>query len=176
MKKINSILYLIDKFRNYITKSRFLLINKVVLISYSGGQDSSCLIIFLMLLKRQLSLLFEVIYCNHFWSLNNLYDGLHIFKLSFSLNKKTIFALNIKKNFTEKLARLWRYSTIYRVSQFYSYKVILTAHTQTDRIETFFLNLFRSSSKDGLSVFTNNRIIISKSAKEIFLSENDLDF
>lgn len=176
MKKINSILYLIDKFRNFITKSNFLLIDKVVLISYSGGQDSSCLIILLILLKKQLSLLFEIIYCNHFWSLNSLYDSLHTFKLSYFLNKKAIIALNIKKNFTEKLARLWRYSTIYRVSQFYTYKVVLTAHTQTDKIETFFLNLFRSSSKDGLSVFTNNRIIISKSTKEIFLSENDLHF
>ena len=176
MKKINSILYLINKFRNFITKSNFLLVNKVVLISYSGGQDSSAFLILLMLLKKQLSLFFEIIYCNHFWSLNSLHDSLHTFKLSYILNKKTIFALNIKKNFTEKLARLWRYSTIYRVSQFYDYKVILTAHTQTDRIETFFLNLFRSSSKDGFSIFTNNRIIISKSTKEIFLSENDLDF
>ena len=176
MKKINSILYLINKFRNFITRSNFLLINKVILVSYSGGQDSGCLIILLMFLKKQLSLFFEIIYCNHFWSLNSLYDSLHIFKLSFFFNKRGIFALNIKKNFTEKLARLWRYSTIYRVSQFYNYKVILTAHTQTDRIETFFLNLFRSSSKDGLSIFTNNRTIISKSTKEIFLSENDLDF
>ena len=176
MKKINSILYLIDKFRNFITKSNLLLINNVNLISYSGGQDSSCLRILLILLKKQLSVFFEIIYCNHFWSLNSLYDNLHTFKLSFSLNKKIIFALNIKKNFTEKLARLWRYSTIYRVSQFYNCEVILTAHTQTDRIETFFLNLFRSSSKDGFSMFTNNRIIINKSTKEIFLSENDLDF
>lgn len=176
MKKINSVLYLIDKFRDFITKSNLLLINKVVLVSYSGGQDSNCLIILLIILKNQLSLFFELIYCNHFWSLNSLYASLHTFKLSFSLNKKTIFALDIKKNFTEKLARLWRYSTIYRISQFYNYKVILTAHTQTDRIETFFLNLFRSSSKDGLSIFTNDRIIISKSTKEIFLSENDLDF
>ena len=176
MKKINSILQLINHFRNFIIKSNFLLINKVVLVSYSGGQDSSCLIILLMLLKRQLSLLFEVIYCNHFWSLNSLYNSLYTFKLGFNLNKKTIFAINIKKNFTEKLARLWRYSTIYRVSQFYNCTIVLTAHTQTDRIETFFLNLFRSSSKDGFSVFTNKRIIISKSTKEIFLSENDLDF
>ena len=176
MKKISSILQLVDSFRNFITKSNLLLINKVVLISSSGGQDSSCLIILLSLLKKQLSLLFDIIYCNHIWSLNSLYDSLHIFKLSFSLSKKTIFALNTKKKFTEKLARLWRYSTIYRVSQFYNYTVVLTAHTQTDRIETFFLNLFRSSSKDGLSIFTDNRIIISKSTKEIFLSESDLDF
>ena len=138
MRKINSILQLINNFRNFIIKSNFLLMNKVVLLSYSGGQDSSCLLVLLILLKRQLSYLFEIIYCNHIWSLNNLYDGLHIFKLSFSLNKRTIFTLNIKKYFTEKLARLWRYSIIYRTSQFYNYTVVLTAHTQTDRIETFF--------------------------------------
>ena len=176
MKKINSILQLINNFRSFIIKSNYLIINQSVLLSYSGGQDSSCLVILLILLKRQLSLSFEIIYCNHTWSISSLYNSLNIFKLSFSLKKKTIFALNIKKNFTEKLARLWRYSTIYRASQFYKNTVVLTAHTQTDRIETFFLNLFRSSSKDGFSIFTHNRIIISKSTKEIFLSEDDLNF
>lgn len=175
MKKINSILYLINKFRIFIIESNLLLIKKAVLISFSGGQDSSCLIIFLIILKRQLSLLFEIICCNHFWNLSSLYDILYIFKFSFSLNKKSIFVLNIRKDFTEKSARLWRYSTIYRVSQFYNYTVVLTAHTQTDRIETFFLNLLRSSSKEGLSVFSSNHLIISKSTKEIFLAENDLD-
>ena len=175
MNKISSILHLVNTFRIFIIKKNFLLIKTAALISFSGGQDSSCLIILLLILKRQLSLLFTTIYCNHFWNLSSLYDILHIFKFSFSLNKKSIFALNIKKNFTEKSARLWRYSTIYRVSQFYSYTVVLTAHTQTDRIETFFLNLFRSSSKDGLSIFATNRRIISKSTKQIFLSENDLD-
>ena len=175
MNKINSILDLINMFFNFVKKSNFFLIKKIVLVSFSGGQDSSCLVILLLILKRQLSLLFEIIYCNHFWSLNSLYEILHIFKFSFSLNKKSIFVLNIKKKFTEKSSRLWRYSTIYRVSQFYDNTVVLTAHTQTDRIETFFLNLLRSSSKDGLSTFSSNRFIISKSTKEIFLSENDLD-
>nr|ANG44456.1 hypothetical chloroplast RF62 [Ostreobium sp. OS1B] len=174
MNKINSILSLINKFRIFIINSNFLLIKKEILISFSGGQDSICLLILLILLQRQLSLYFEMIYCNHLWSFNSLYTLLHIFKINFNLNKKAIFALNIKKKFTEKSARLWRYSTLYRVSQFYNYQVVLTAHSQTDKIETFFLNLFRSSSKEGLSVFASNRIIISKSTKEIFLSENDL--
>ena len=176
MNKIQSILDLINTFRIFIKKSNFFLIEKVVLISFSGGQDSSCLVILCLILKRQLSLLFEIIYCGHFWNLNSLYETLHTFKLSFSLNKKSIFALNTKKKFTEKSARLWRYSTIYRVSQFYKNTLVLTAHTQTDRIETFFLNLLRSSGKDGLSTFSSNRFIISKSTKEIFLSENDLKF
>ena len=175
MSTINSILDLINKLRIFIIESNFLLMKKAALISFSGGQDSSCLIVMLIILKKQLSLSFEIIYCNHFWNLNSLYAFLHIFKYSFSLNRKAIFAFNIKKNYTEKSARLWRYSIIYRVSQFYTYKVVLTAHTQTDRIETLFLNLFRSSSKDGLSVFSSNRLIMSKSTKEIFLSENDLD-
>ena len=175
MNRINSILDLINKFRISVVESNFLLIKKKALVSFSGGQDSSCLIVLLIVLKKQLSLSFEMIYCNHFWNLNSLYILLHIFKVSFTLSKKIIFALNIKKNFTEKSARLWRYSTLYRVAQFYNYKAILTAHTQTDRIETLLLNLFRGSSKEGLSVFSSNRFIISRSTKEIFLSESDLN-
>ena len=159
MNKINSILALINKFRSFIIKSNLLFIKKNILISFSGGQDSTCLLVLLILLKKQLSLHFEMIYCNHLWN----------------LNKNIILAINIKKNFTEKSARLWRYSIIYRTSQFYNYEIILTAHTKTDQIETLLLNLFRGSSKDGLSIFSNNRFLVSKSTKEIFLSKKDLN-
>lgn len=175
MNKINSILELINKFRSFIIKSNFIFIKKNILISFSGGQDSTCLLILLILLKKQLSLYFEMIYCNHLWNLNNLYKLSHVFKISFNLNKNIILAINIKKIFTEQSARLWRYSIIYRTSQFYNYEIILTAHTKTDQIETLLLNLFRGSSKDGLSIFSSNRFLASKSTKEIFLSKKDLN-
>ena len=175
MSKINSILYLINKMRDYIININSSLIQKNILISFSGGQDSTCLILLLIILKEQLCLYFEMIYCNHLWNLNNLYKFGHIIKIGFNLQKNIIFAFNSKKIFTEKLARIWRYSILYRTSHFYNYKIIVTAHTKTDQIETLLLNLFRGSGKKGLSIFSNNRFLMNKSTKEIFLSENDLN-
>ena len=97
MNKITSILDLINRFRIFLLKLNFLIVKKTVLISFSGGQDSSCLIILLMLLEKQLHLFFEMIYCNHLWNLTSLYTFSHIFKVSFNLSKNAIFVVNKKK-------------------------------------------------------------------------------
>ena len=178
MKNIKSSITLVNNFRNFIIKLNFLLIKltrKNVLIAFSGGQDSICLIILIFQLAYQFNLYFNIILCNHFWSLENLYKLSHACKVSFIFNKKIFFALAIKKNFTEKNARFWRYSLIYRISQFYSYEITLTGHTKTDQIETLLLNLFRGSSKSGLSIFFHSHFLMNKSTKEIFLSERDFN-
>lgn len=175
MIKINSILELINNLRISIIKLNPLFLNKNTLVSFSGGQDSICLLLLLLILKKQLSLGFELIYCGHLWDLNSLYKFLHISKLSFNLDKEIIFTITPNKIFNENSARNWRYSTIYRTSQFYNHKIILTAHTRTDQIETLLLNLFRGTSKEGLSIFSNHQFITSKSIKENFLSEDDLN-
>ena len=175
MSKINSILDLINKLRIFIIKLNPLFLKENALVSFSGGQDSTCLLLLLLILKRQLSLGFELIYCGHLWDVNSLYRFLHISKLSFNLDKNIIFTITSKRIFNERSARNWRYSTIYRTSQFYNHKIVLTAHTQTDQIETLLLNLFRGTSKGGLSIFSNDQFITGKSIKQNFLSEDDLN-
>lgn len=173
MTKIRSSINLVNSFFTLIREWK-LLLTKKFLISFSGGQDSICLIILITQLVRQLNLCYAIIYCNHFWTSKNLYQLYHITKVSFSFDK-VFFSLIPQKQFNEKDARLWRYSLIYRVSQFYNYKIIVTAHTQTDQIETFLLNLFRGSSTKGLSIFHRDQFLTSNSLKSIFLSERELN-
>ena len=174
MKKIKSSIILVNKFRNFVLQLNFLLKNSI-LLSFSGGQDSICLILLLLQLVGQFNFNFGTIYCNHIWGFNSLCSISHTGKVNFIFNKNFFFVISTKKIFSEKCARFWRYLSVCRVAQFYNYKMIVTGHTKTDQIETLLLNLFRGSGKMGLSVFTNFNFIKNKSPKQIFLSENELN-
>ena len=125
MRRIKTSLVLINRIRNFIIKTNLIIYNRNILIAFSGGQDSICLIIFFIQLTRQFNFYFGLIYCNHLWNLNSLYKLSHLLKISFNLSKNFFFTIVTKKKFTEKNARIWRYLTIYRISQFYRYEVIL---------------------------------------------------
>ena len=175
MKKIKTSLLLINRIRSFIIKANSIISNRNILISFSGGQDSICLMVLFLQLARQFDLYFGLVYCNHLWTLNSLYKFPHILKIIFNISKNSFFAIATKKKFNEKNSRIWRYFTLYRISQFYSYKVVATGHTRTDQVETLLLNLFRSAGKNGVKVFLTNEFIMNKSTKKIFLSEEDLN-
>ena len=145
------------------------------LIAFSGGQDSLFLIILMLQFIHQFNSYFGLIYCNHLWHLSNLYKLSHLLKIDFIINKSLFFSITSKKYFTEKKARIWRYSITYRVSQFYNYPVIFTGHTLTDQAETLLLNLFRSSSKDGVTSLFLKQFITNKILKNVFLSKQKLN-
>ena len=175
MKKHTSSLSLVNKFRNFIIKKNLILPKNELLIAFSGGQDSICLIILIIQLMNQFNLYFGISYCLHLWSITNFYNLSHLLKFSFVIDIKAFFPLAIHKGFTEANARSWRYSVIYRISLFYNYKILMTGHNLTDQTETLLLNLFRGSGKKGVVNMVHDQFLFNKSIKKIFLPLVDLN-
>ena len=175
MKNNKPSVILLNKTLNFIIKENLIITNKNILLAFSSGQDSTFLAFLLLQYINQLHLNFGLMYCNHLWGLDNLYKTSHILKTSFYIQKIVFFSISTKKIFTEQNSRNWRYSTIFRISQFYHYQIILTGHTLTDQIETLLLNLFRGSGKKGIITLFNNHFLINKSIKTIFLSKTNLN-
>lgn len=172
--KNQSSLILVNKVCNIIIKKNLFFAKEKILIAFSGGQDSLCLIISMLQLKNQFKFNFGLLYCNHLWCLDNMYKLPHLLKIGFIVCKSSFFTIVSKKKFTEKNARIWRYSMIYRVSLFYHYKIFCTGHTLTDQIETLLLNLFRSSSKGGVTSLSIKQSMRNKFIKKIFMSRKEL--
>ena len=166
---------LINKVRNYIIEENFDIISKNILLAFSGGQDSICLLLILLQLQNQFNNQISLIYFNHMWTSSNLYQLIHLIKISFCLNKIFLFSAANNKYFNENDGRIWRYGNMQRIGDFYSYKLLLSSHTLTDRVETLLLNLFRGSSIEGLIALRSNQFIKNKYTKQIFLSEIELN-
>ena len=171
----NSSLVIVNKIVDFIRKENLILKNKNILISLSGGQDSLSLLILFLQFENQLNYRFGSIYLIHFWNLGNIYKLGPLLKIGFSISKPIFFVLDTQKNFTEKKARIYRYLKSYRISIFYNYEVLLTGHTSTDQIETLLLNLFRGSSKEGITSLFINQALENKYVRHIFLSKYDLN-
>ena len=162
-------LILINKVRNYIIDENFNIISKNILLAFSGGQDSICLLLILLQLKNQFNIEISLIYFNHIWTNDNLKQLIHLIKISFCLNQTFLFSMANNKYFNEHSSRVWRYGNMSRIANFYNYKFLSTSHTLTDRIETLLLNLFRGSSLEGLIALRSNQFIKNKYTKHFYL-------
>jgi tRNA(Ile)-lysidine synthase len=58
----------------------------------------------------------------------------------------------------ENLSRNWRYNSLARLACFSSFEYTLVAHTSTDQIESFFLNICRGSGPVGLTTLKTEQI------------------
>ena len=116
------------------------------LIAFSGGQDS------INLLVHTNS---KLVWCNHLWNRGHFYLLRHCFQLNFIFYQRFFFTIFFSKSFSEQKARYSRYCLFVRIGIYSHSQIILTAHTQNDNIETFFLNLFRGSGKFGLQILKN---------------------
>ncbi|MEN3044040.1 MAG: tRNA lysidine(34) synthetase TilS [Candidatus Hydrothermales bacterium] len=129
--------------------------NDKILISYSGGPDSTFLTLLLLKIKKIYNLDLSIFYLNH--------------KLPGSLDSEKVkeFALNLGLKFyiyeedivkfskenklnIEEAGRIKRYSLLKEISSKYGYNKIATAHTLNDALESFIIRFLR----EGFSLLT----------------------
>jgi|GEM_PF-794227 len=165
--------------------------NKAILVSLSGGRDSMTLLALLLSLKEEYSLKIYTAYINH-----NLRDDesvkeekfikkyikkLNIPLFTLKINKSCWY--NLKQESIEMAARRIRYDFLKNIIIKNNIDYIATGHNLNDRIETYFLSLFRAGGIDTLKSIPliNNNIIrpmlnITRNEINKFIDKNSIPF
>nr|YP_009393665.1 tRNA Ile-lysidine synthetase [Caloglossa beccarii]ARW62227.1 tRNA Ile-lysidine synthetase [Caloglossa beccarii] len=127
---------------------------KSILVAISGGQDSMCLIqlceSFNSLYKHQINT-FEYIYVDHQWRIDSEKHINHLINYFKNIKKKIHIYQIFNLTSSEHISRQYRYHIILKHAKINKHKAILTAHTETDKIETFLLNLIRGTTIEGIT-------------------------
>ncbi|HUT85485.1 MAG TPA: tRNA lysidine(34) synthetase TilS [Elusimicrobiales bacterium] len=142
-----------------------------ILVAVSGGTDSVCLLDFLVKLSNKKSI--EIVACHVNHSIRGK-DSDTDEKFTENLCKKLGITFISKKVDTYKFARekrlsvehaarTLRYRVLNQAAQKYDCNKVATAHHLDDHIETFMLNLLRSTSLKGLTGMPLKRKIAPKS-------------
>nr|YP_010155896.1 tRNA-Ile-lysidine synthetase [Cumathamnion serrulatum]QQY85279.1 tRNA-Ile-lysidine synthetase [Cumathamnion serrulatum] len=122
-----------------------------ILIAISGGQDSICLLNLIEHLEKENIFIKKIayIYVDHQWKIDSEKQIEHIINY-LKYKKKKIYIYQIKEAaLSENISRIHRYHIIIHHAIQYKFKAIITAHTKTDKIETFLQNLIRRTSIEG---------------------------
>lgn len=134
-----------------------------LLIAISGGQDSIFLMKLLDLCNKNKAFIkkIEYIYIDHQWKKES--EKQIEFLINYLTPNKQISIYQIKKTtISENKSRIYRYHTIINHAIIYNYEAIITAHTKTDKLETFLHNLSRGTSLEGATSLNIRRKINKK--------------
>jgi len=159
-----------------------------ILISYSGGPDSTFLTLTLIKLKKLFNLEISLFYLFH--KLEGSLPPKKAKEFADKLGLKIfIFEEDIKNfAFKEKLnieeaGRIKRYSLLEEVAERKGYNKIATAHTLNDALETFFLRFLREGIsllnpplKPKLKKIIRPLILVEREKIIEILKENEIDY
>lgn len=136
------------------------------LICFSGGQDST----FLLLLVLFLNIAFTLMHVNHLIEITNFLYAIHTQKLIYLLEKNYHLSIPSYKLLTEQISCNWRYDQFTRSASFYAYTTIWIANTNTDYFEKIFLNLIRGCDFLSPKLLQFKTIITQNTYSHIFTS------
>lgn len=132
-------------------KHNLIAAEKKLLVAFSGGQDSSCLLLILYLLQTQTQYVFDLIWFNHFWQRSSFFTMLHVSRCGYSFSAPLTLWLPLTDVFSEQSARDWRHNATQRVCVFYRYDLCAQGHSKSDRVETVLFNLIRGTGMSGVT-------------------------
>lgn len=122
---------------------------KDYLVSFSGGQDSIFVFFLLLHLQKQQNCVQQLAYKNHNFQPNNFYFEFHVLKLSFLFGIKILISTYLFSKNSELEFKFYRYDLLFRQSLYYQTKLrdteILISHSQTDLIESKFVEFFQKN-------------------------------
>lgn len=181
-----------EKLKQNIIEKKLINPGESVIIGFSGGSDSSCLLNAMNNLSKEMKFNIYAAHLNHMIRGNDaIKDSLFCYDFCKKNNIKLFLkVLDIpkiskeRKKGIEDTARICRYEFFDEIKDKIKADKIAVAHNMEDQVETFFLNIFRGSSLDGLKSmnFESDRKIIrpilNVKKEEIlnYLNENNLGY
>ncbi len=122
-----------------------------LLIAFSGGQDSFCLLKILQDLQPRWGWSLFVLHCNHRWSQDETDCAQFLQKWLQQQGLPHALESADPIRWDEAGARAWRYQQLGKWAQRWECSAVVTGHTASDRAETFLFNLLRGTGVAGLT-------------------------
>lgn len=172
---------MIEKLKNFLEK--YNLKNKTVLVGFSGGYDSMCLLDMLFKISDEYSLKLVAVHLNHNWRGEEALQEQENCK-AFCDDRRIEFytktaAVGLKQ--TETVARALRYKFFDEAISKYKADIFFTAHNQNDNVETIIYRISKGTGVNGLRGIAEHRdkfyrplLKISRKDIENYCVENNL--
>lgn len=132
-------------YRNYLPNQ------SSILLAISGGQDSLCLLKLIIDFQNYYRWNIGIVYFDHKYRQDTYYNNKQVLSIAKFFKIKTYVYEHKIQHYSEIESREWRYKNIVNTASYYEYSVITTAHTKTDRSETFLQYILRGCGTDSLS-------------------------
>lgn len=141
-----------EKIKNFLEKYDLLNPENTLLVAFSGGIDSLCLLDVLFNLSKQYNFQLIAAHLNHNWrGLESKMEEERAKEYSLARNI-TFYSETLPENLphTELEARNQRYEFLNKASKKFNATAILTGHTLTDQVETVLYRIIKGTGTIGL--------------------------